>query len=183
LGESAQPGGRMPASELRTRPLRARPLAIAWRWAAFLAVWTVLGGNQPATFLAGIAASGLATRLSFQLLPRAGLPFRPVALARFLARFAVQTVQGGVDVARRAFDPALPVQPGFILHPTHLGPGIALDSFRALSSLQPGTVPVGLTADGAMAVHCLDTEAPVAAQMAQDEARFRAAFDAGTRHA
>ena len=162
--------------------LRARPLAIAWRWAGFLAVWTVLGGYQPPTLLAGIAASGLATRLSFHLLPRAGLRIAPLALARLVLRVLVQTVRAGLDVARRAFDPACPVQPGFLLHPTRLSPGLARDGFRALASLQPGTLPVGVSAEGAIAVHCLDTAGPAAEQMAQDEAQFRAAFSLGDRH-
>jgi len=39
-----------------------------------------------------------------------------------------------------------------------------------MASLLPGTLPTGLDETGAVVVHCLDTEQPVAAQMAAEEA-------------
>lgn len=44
--------------------------------------------------------------------------------------------------------------------------------FTSLTSLLPGTVPTGSDESGAVLVHCLDVEQPVAAQLAAEEALF-----------
>jgi multicomponent Na+:H+ antiporter subunit E len=54
--------------------------------------------------------------------------------------------------------------------------GIARDGFTAFASLMPGTLPVESEAGGALLVHCLDTDQPVAAQMAAEAARFARAI-------
>ena len=76
----------------------------------------------------------------------------------------------GADVARRALDPKLPLDPGFMRYPSGLPPGTARNAFTALMSLLPGTVPVGSDQNGALVIHCLDVRQPVAAQLAAEEA-------------
>jgi multicomponent Na+:H+ antiporter subunit E len=44
-----------------------------------------------------------------------------------------------------------------------------------LATLLPGTLPAGVDERGALIMHCLDTDQPVAAQFAEDEAFLMAA--------
>jgi multicomponent Na+:H+ antiporter subunit E len=84
-------------------------------------------------------------------------------------RFLAQSVAAGWDVARRAFDPRLPLRPGFVVYPVGLPPGPARNVFTTITSLVPGTVPAGDDAGGLL-YHCLDVEQPVMAQLAAEEA-------------
>jgi multicomponent Na+:H+ antiporter subunit E len=146
---------------------------------ALLAVWLLLTGAAPADLPAGALAAVTGAWASVRLLP--GAPARRVRIAPWLAiagRLALQSLVAGADVARRALAPRLPLRPGFVSHPLRLPPGPARDAFCALTSLLPGTVPCGRDERGALLVHCLDVEQPVAAQLAADEARFARALGA-----
>ena len=90
-----------------------------------------------------------------------------------MPHFVWQSVVAGVDVARRAFDPRLPLRPGFVKCPLRLPPGSARNTFCALTSLVPGTVPSDGDED-ALAYHCLEPRQPVAEQLREEEARSRA---------
>lgn len=138
-------------------------------------LWTILAGTGVADLLVGIGVAALATRVSLHLLPPGPHRFDPVTVARLSLRFLVQSVLAGLDVARRAFDPRLPLRPGFIVYPAASPPGLFRSAFTAFTSLLPGTVPAGsATADGGhdagVVYHCLDVDAPVAAQLAAEEA-------------
>lgn len=144
--------------------------AVVWRGAAFLVLWLILvGGPDPADRPAGIVAVAAATWASLRLLPPGGARPSPIALALLVLRFLRQSIVAGADVAWRALDPKLPLRPGFVIHPTHLPPGAALNAFCALTSLAPGTLPAGTADSGAIVVHCLDVGQPVASQLAADE--------------
>ena len=107
---------------------------------------------------------------------------RPTRLSALALRFLYQSVVAGADVARRALDPRLPLRCGFVLYRTGLPPGPARHSFTTLMSLLPGTVPTGSDRDGALLIHCLDVEQPVAAQLAEQEGLFVQVIDAGPRN-
>jgi multicomponent Na+:H+ antiporter subunit E len=80
----------------------------------------------------------------------------------------IQSIVAGIDVARRALDPRLPLRPGFVSYPVCFPPGPARNAFTSLTSLLPGTVPAG--DDGEHLVyHCLDVDQPVVAQLAAEE--------------
>ena len=79
-----------------------------------------------------------------------------------------QSVLAGIDVARRAFDPRLPLKTGFVVYPVRYPRGPARNAFASLTSLLPGTVPVRDDAQGLL-YHCLDVEQPVAEQLAAEE--------------
>jgi multicomponent Na+:H+ antiporter subunit E len=87
-------------------------------------------------------------------------------------RFLRQSVVAGIDVARRALDPRLPLHPGFVVYPVGLPRGPARNMFTTLMSLLPGTVPTGSDETGELLIHCLDTEQPVAAQLTMEEEVF-----------
>jgi multicomponent Na+:H+ antiporter subunit E len=99
----------------------------------------------------------------------------PAALAGLALRFLYQSIVAGVDVARRALDPRLPLRPGFVAYPVRFPPGTARNAFTTLTSLLPGTVPAG-EENGQLVYHCLDVDQPVASQLAAEEAALSRAI-------
>jgi multicomponent Na+:H+ antiporter subunit E len=144
--------------------------AAIWRLAAFVALWLILiGGPDPADRPAGIVAVVAATWASLRLLPSSAARFSPLAFVGLTLRFLRQSMVAGWDVAWRALDPRRPLQPGFVVYPSHLPRGPALSAFCMLTSLAPGTLPAGANESGAIVVHCLDPGPSVAFQLAADE--------------
>jgi multicomponent Na+:H+ antiporter subunit E len=127
------------------------------------------GASLAADLLVGLLATAAATWVSLRLLPPAPGRLRWPALLRFVLHFLWQSVVSGVDVARRAFAPSLPLKLGFLAYPVRLPTGTGRAAFGAVTSLMPGTLPVGTDADGALVYHCLDLGQPVAANLARDE--------------
>ena len=142
------------------------------RMGGFFVVWCVLTGIGPADLVVGAVAALAAGWTSLHLLPPGTSQVRLSALAELVLRFLGQSVTAGLDVARRALHPRLPLHPGFVLYPVGLPPGPARNMFTTLVSLLPGTVPTGSSEDGALLIHCLDVEQPVAGQLAAEEALF-----------
>jgi multicomponent Na+:H+ antiporter subunit E len=120
--------------------------------------------------LVGLLATGAATWVSLRLLPPSQGRLHIGALLKFIGHFLWQSMVAGVDVARRAFDPRLPLKPGFLAYPVGIPAGTGRAAFGAVTSLMPGTLPVGTDPGGALVYHCLDSDQPVAAALARDEA-------------
>lgn len=145
----------------------------------FFVFWLMLAGVDPADLPAAALAVAAATWTSLHLLPPGTWRFSPLGLARLVLRFPLQSVIAGVDVARRALDPRLPLRPGFVACPARLPAGTARDAFCTLTSLLPGTLPAGTARDGTLLIHCLDVGQPVAAQLAREETLFAGALCGG----
>lgn len=140
------------------------------RLALFLALWLILTLGDPSDILPGLVASLIAAWVSLRLSPQ-GIKVRSYsALIFFYLRFVRQSWIAGIDVARRAFHPRLPLNIGFVTYRSRLRAGAARSTFCTLASLLPGTLPADLKADGTMAVHCLDVHQPVVAELSADEA-------------
>jgi multicomponent Na+:H+ antiporter subunit E len=152
------------------------------RGAGFFCLWLVLFGPAAPGLVVGGAAAAAATWTSLRLLPPSSARLRPVALARLVLRFFRQSAIAGADVALRALDPRLPLRPGFVRCPMRVAPGPAQNAFCALTSLQPGTLPVGSDRGDTLLMHGLDVGQPVAAQLAEEEAMFLAALGGGARN-
>jgi multicomponent Na+:H+ antiporter subunit E len=142
------------------------------RAVGFLFLWLIFSGGDTAELAAGAVAVWAATSASLRLLPPSVSRVRPASLARLALRFLCQSVVAGTDVARRAMHPRLPLHPGLVVYPVGLPRGLARSSFTTLMSLLPGTVPAGVHGNGALLIHCLDVDQPVAAQLAAEEALF-----------
>jgi multicomponent Na+:H+ antiporter subunit E len=160
---------RRPGSRARAALLRA---------AGFFGFWLLLA--RPVAFdwadlAVGLLAAALATWASLQLLPPGPLRLRYGALARLVARFLWQSLVAGLDVARRVFDPRLPIKPGYLVYAVRIPDGPRRAAFGAFTSLMPGTLPVGTDPDGALVYHCLDLDQAVASSLARDEALVAAA--------
>jgi multicomponent Na+:H+ antiporter subunit E len=143
--------------------------AVIARLVGFLGLWFVLAGPNLTALPVGLFTVAFATWTSLRLLPpRRGRP-RFASLTILVMDFLWQSVVAGIDVARRALDPRLPLRPGFVVCPLRLQPSPAQNAFLTLASLLPGTLPTGLDENGAVLIHCLDVGQPVAAQMAAEE--------------
>jgi multicomponent Na+:H+ antiporter subunit E len=118
----------------------------------------------------GIVAAAVASWASLRLLPLGAWQGSPAALVQLVVRFFGQSVVAGLDVARRALDPNLPLRPGFVTYKTRLAAGPPRSAFCALTGLMPGTLPAGSDESGALLVHCLDVDQPVVEQLSIDEA-------------
>jgi len=145
------------------------------RGAAFACLWLILIGGNPVDLAGGAIAVIAATWTSLHLLPPGRWRFSLVDLMRLAVSFPYQSVVAGVDVARRALDPRLPLRPGFVTYPVRFPPGNARNVFATLTSLLPGTVPISGD-DGPLVYHCLDVTQPVASQLAAEEAALSRAF-------
>jgi multicomponent Na+:H+ antiporter subunit E len=143
--------------------------ASIFRTAGFLGFWLILTGFKTTDIPVGLLASVIAGRASLHLLPPGQWHLRPFALARLALRFLHQSLVAGIDVSCRALDPRLPLQPGFVVHPSRLPPGSVRSTFCMITSLLPGTLPCGTDESGGIVIHCLDVGQPVVSQMTTEE--------------
>jgi len=145
-------------------------------------LWIVLMPSaKPADLAVGLIGAALATWASLRLLPPEAGHLRMLALIAFVPHFLWQSVLAGVDVARRALGPRVRLKPGFVDCPVAFPPGLARNEFVSITSLMPGSLPVGET-DTSVIFHCLDLDAPLAQQIADEEKRLRGALVVGRRH-
>jgi multicomponent Na+:H+ antiporter subunit E len=136
----------------------------------------MIAGYKPADLPIGLIAAAAATWASLRLLPPARVKLRLLSLAAFALHFVRQSASSGIEVAWRAFDPRLPLNPGFVVYPCRLRSTGSRSAFCALSSLLPGTLPAGSDENGVLLVHCLDVAQPVATNLAAEEALFSRAI-------
>jgi multicomponent Na+:H+ antiporter subunit E len=139
------------------------------RVAGFFVFWLILCGTKPADLVVGALTAIAATWVSLLLLPAGEWSLSVVALARLMLRFPLQSITAGIDVAWRAFDPRLPLRPGFVVYRSRLAPGTARNAFTTLTSLLPGTLPCGFDVRGDLVIHCLDVDQPVIEQLGAEE--------------
>lgn len=148
------------------------------RFALFLGVWLVLTTADPGALVPGLLAAGGATWLAHRLARRGDTPLRLLPLVLLLPGFLWRSLLGGIDVARRAFDPRLPLAPGWIRYRTSLPEGAPRVALGSGLSLMPGTLAAG--SDGEeLLVHCLDSGAEVDRMIAEEERRLAAAAGLG----
>jgi multicomponent Na+:H+ antiporter subunit E len=171
--------GALPAPDA----LPVSPLSTAlWRGTAFFLLWMLLMQSlKPGDLAIGAFACVAATWLSLRLLPPSSgcLHFRQ--LLALLPHFVWESVLAGIDVARRALHPGMPLRPGFVTCPLGFPPGFARNTFATITSLLPGSVAAD-EAEGMLAYHCLDETSPVVEQIWKEERLLAKALVAGRRH-
>jgi multicomponent Na+:H+ antiporter subunit E len=151
-----------------------RPTGPCWcaagLWvAAGTAVWWLISGGEPDSWLVGAPVVAVAAwaglRLgSCELRLHVSLP----GLLRFLPFFLWESLRGGLDVAFRTLRARPRVRPGFQDHHTKLPEGAARVFFVNCVSLLPGTLAADLREDWVV-VHVIDTEAENARELARLE--------------
>ena len=152
------------------------------RGSSFFLLWMVLMQSvKPGDLVMGLMAAILGTWISLHLLKPESGRFRFGKLLALIPHFIWVSVIAGIDVARRAFDPRMPLQTGFVSCPLDFPPGLARNTFATFTSLMPGTVPVGET-DEDLIYHCLDISQPVVEQLWTEELLLAKAMVIGRRH-
>ncbi len=147
------------------------PGTLLTRFAVYLAFWIIVSDSgSPVDVLVGCLAAAAAAWTSLRLMPPAGHMPSTVGIARLAWKIVSGSVRAGLDVGLRALRPEPRLRPGFVAYRTGLPEGDARSLYLTVASLLPGTLPAAVTEDGTVSVHCLDTEMPVAADMAADEA-------------
>lgn len=136
------------------------------QWAVQVAVllglaWLALAGFDD--WLVGALLVTVAAAFGAWLAPGEVHRWRPLRLLGFAAWFVWTSWRGGVDVARRAMAPSLPVAPQLHRHRLVLPPGLPRTMFIAVLSLLPGTLSVDLDINDdrgdVLVVHVLAAEA------------------------
>jgi multicomponent Na+:H+ antiporter subunit E len=122
------------------------------RMSVFALLWLGLSGSLQDWPLALMFVTAAAVS---SLILYAPIAFRPTGLVRFIPFFLVSSLHGGLDVARRAFSPAMPLQPGLIIHSLNILHPVAKVVFIWVVSLLPGTASVHLE-DDILHIHVLD---------------------------
>jgi len=145
--------------------------AVLHRTLLFGGGWLVLTDAAAEAALPGAAVVASAVWLSLKLLP-ARHPLVLWRLSLHLPRFIAGSIRGGVDVARRAFSPAMPLSPGWVELPSNLSEG-ARATLGGEISLMPGTLAAGAE-QGNLLVHLLDTKAGFDTGIAREEADIAA---------
>jgi multicomponent Na+:H+ antiporter subunit E len=122
----------------------------------FAALWAILGEGKgwgigvPVIFFATLASPLVppSTRWSF------------AGLARFVPYFIWNSLRGGIDVAARALNPALPVDPALLRYEMRLETRTARVLMANTVTLLPGTLSADLQGN-VLQVHVLNASAAV----------------------
>lgn len=117
-------------------------------------IWWVLTDGAASSWWIGVPAVLLALLASIALIPP--LPFVWLGLVRFVPFFLIHSLLGGIDVARRVFQPRLPISPDLVEYPLRLPPGLAQVIMVNTVSLLPGTLAAELGQD-ILKIHVLDS--------------------------
>lgn len=150
--------------------------AFLLRSVGYFLFWLILAGTDVQNLAPGAIAAFIAAWVSLGLMQPGQLAFHPIAAAGLFLRFVGQSIGAGLAVARIALDPRLPLKPGIVSYRPVFPKGPRRDAFSTLAGLLPGTLPAGPDGEDAIVVHCLDAEAPVAAQLAGEERRLAGAL-------
>jgi len=160
----------------------ASPGVVLMRALLYFGVWIVIDQSaKPANLVVGALATIAATWTSLKLLPPSGGRVRLGVLLTMLPRFLWQSLVAGIDVARRAFSPGLPLEPGFVDYPVGLPRGSARNAFELISSLLPGSVATDED-ERTIEYHCLDLGQPVVEQLKAEEQAYARALVPGRLH-
>ncbi len=157
----------VPVPGIRKSPRRALAFAV---WTAVLgALWGILAGADPASWVIGIPAVAAAlwakSRLSDTRIQGLSTP----GLIRFVPYFLWESIKGGTDVALRVLGRRVRVDPGYVDYPLRLRRPSARVLFMDVVNLLPGTLTADVQGDRAT-IHTLDRGAdPMQSLMALEE--------------
>lgn len=139
----------------------------------FTLLWWVLSGGDAGGWVIGAPFILLGSWLSLQLWTE--YPLSPRGLLRFFPWFAVQSLAGAADVARRALHPRMPLEPGIVRHRLKLQGAVCRVSVANVVSMLPGTLSADLV-DDELVIHTLDTSRDMHEMVNDIEPRIAAVF-------
>jgi multicomponent Na+:H+ antiporter subunit E len=123
------------------------------RFVLFALMWWILTDGAMDSWPIGLPVVLLATLVSVMLMPPLSWSLR--GILRFIPYFLWYSIRGGVDVARRAMHPRLPILPGLYDYRFRLPPGLSRVFMANTVSLLPGTLSVELEEE-ILRIHVLD---------------------------
>lgn len=141
----------------------------------FALLWAALSGAAMNGWAYGAVAVALATWLSLRLYPVGQPHVRAWRAAVFAPMLLARGFLGGLDVARRALDPRLPVRPGWMRLRLRQGFAPANVLLGGVMSILPGSLAAGPD-EGTMNVHMLNAEIDASESLAREERRIHWLF-------
>ena len=147
--------------------------SLAFRTALFALLWWILTEGATNSWLVGAPVVVLAVLASEALLP--GVSWSLPGAVRFVPFFLWHSLHGGVDVARRALHPRLPISPELFDYRWRLPPGLPRVFMANTVSLLPGTLSAELDEEY-LRVHVLDQTGNFVSGLAVVEARVARLF-------
>ena len=145
-------------------PFRAQGFRALLALIPLAALWWVIAGGAPASWIVGGPAVLAAAWAVGRLGTGTGIRLSMAGLLRFLPFFIGESLRGGVDVALRTLAPRLRVTPGFLRYRTRLCAPAARVFLANCVSLLPGTLAAELEGDW-LTIHALSTEADNEAEL------------------
>ena len=146
---------------------------IVSRGVLFSIIWWILTDGATLSWWIGVPAVSLAVITSAALLPP--VPFVWYELLRFTPSFLLRSLLGGMDVAWRAFHPAMPIAPDLVEYPLRLPPGLQRVFLANTISLLPGTLSAEL-GENCLTVHVLDGRKDISSEIGAVEQRVARIF-------
>ena len=143
------------------------------RLVLFSLIWWVLTDGAMDSWPVGIPVVLLATLASVMLMPPLSWSLRGILL--FIPYFLWHSLRAGVDVARRALHPQLPIAPGLLDYRFRLPPGLPRVFMANTVSLLPGTLSVELCEE-ILRVHVLDETGAIKEELNMLENRLADIF-------
>lgn len=135
------------------------------------AIWWVLTGGDPTSWMVGGPTLLLALWASLKLAPPGTTRFSPLGAVAFFGFFVVQSVRGGVQVALLALRPRLVLRPARLDLQLRLAPGPGQLILASALSLMPGTLAVGIEGNR-LQLHVLDQRLPIEREVRAAEQRI-----------
>jgi multicomponent Na+:H+ antiporter subunit E len=144
-----------------------------FRIALFALLWWILTEGAIHSWRVGVPVVVFAALASVRLLPR--VHWSLSGILYFIPFFLWHSLRGGVDVARRALHPRLPISPGLIEYRWQLPTGLPRVFMANTVSLLPGTLSAEL-GEEFLHVHVLDRSGAFASELMVIEARVARLF-------
>ena len=151
--------------------------ALLIRGGLFLLFWWILTDGDRSSWLVGLPTVALAIIVSLYFLPQSSIVLS--AIPKFSLFFLSHSLQGGFDVAWRAFHPKLPLTPDVVEYPLQLTHELSRVFMVNIVSLLPGPLSAGLERD-VLKVHVLDTTTNFVAELELLEKNVAGLFKTST---
>ena len=148
--------------------------SLAFRTVLFVLLWWILTEGATNSWLVGVPVVLLAV-LASEVLLLPGVSWSLPGAVRFVPFFLWHSLHGGVDVARRALHPRLPISPELYDYRWRLPPGLPRVFMANTVSLLPGTLSAELDEEH-LRVHVLDQTGAFASGLVVIEARVARLF-------
>ncbi len=144
-----------------------------FRTLLFALLWWILTQGDINSWLVGAPVVLLAVLASWWLLP--AISWSLPGIAGFVPFFLWRSLYGGVDVARRALHPRLPISPLLFDYRWRLPPGLPRVFMANTVSLLPGTLSAELGKEY-LRVHVLDQSGGFISELSVVEERVARLF-------